>query len=98
MSQRTLEQKLKFDSGLPIGQSVVTLRKGVLERKALVTITKRGLVYVLPIPREEDMYTSAFRVQGDSTSSKGCDIVVWAAKSTEFMEQFSGPSVAVIEL
>ena len=51
---RTFEEKVKFDSGLPIGVSLVKLVKGQAERLALVEITDRGKVYLIAKPGDGD--------------------------------------------
>jgi hypothetical protein len=57
-TKRTLEQRLKFDHGLVIGQQLVRFTLGERSRLALVEISPRGKVYYLTQPKPEDMYTS----------------------------------------
>lgn len=92
---RTLEQRLKFDHGLPVGTSLVLFTHGGASRKALVRITARGAVYYLPEPRPEDMYTSWNRAIGDDSRMAG-GVIVWAARDPEFMIPFAGDPVATV--
>ena len=63
---RTFEEKLMFDSGLPVGVSLGKLVKGQAERLALVEITKRGKVYLVAKPRDGDMYSCWDAVKGNN--------------------------------
>jgi hypothetical protein len=66
---RPLAERLKFDSGLTIGQHAVTLQKpGARDIAALVTIPVRGA------PRLQVMgaqYLTTYRVIGDSLEYVG---------------------------
>lgn len=93
---RTLEQRIKFDHGLPIGQSLVTFTLGERSRLALVEISPRGLVYYFTKPDEGDMYASWKRVKGDMTRTGEGAVRVWPARDEEFMAKFNGSPVAVI--
>jgi hypothetical protein len=94
---RTLEEKVKFDSGLTIGTHPVTfVLNGTIERRALVEIGKRGKVSVLIEPDAEDMYTSWWRLKGDTSVSEG-GTIVWGARDPKLRELFNNP-VARIEM
>lgn len=93
----TLEEKIKFDSGLSIGVHPVTfVLNGVIERRALVEIRPRGAVYMLIEPDESDMYTSWWRIRGDMSSSEG-GTVVWGARDPALRKRFDNP-IARIEM
>ena len=93
---RTLEQRIKFDHGLPIGQSLVKFTHGGAERLALVEIGNRGEVYYFPKPRGGDMYLSWSRVKGDNTLTGSGAVKVWPENDAEFMARFDGVPLAVI--
>jgi len=86
---RTLEQRLKFDLGLPIGVSCVRLVKGHRTRLALIEISNRGVVQILPQPEAGDMYTSWAKVQDDALAWETGKTIVWAARSEEFRKQYA---------
>jgi hypothetical protein len=88
-TERTIEQRLKFDCGLPIGVSCVELVKAGKSRRVLVEIGKRGIVHAMVQPRDEDMYTSWRRVTGNALSSVRGKVIVWAARSDEFRNQYA---------
>lgn len=92
---RTLEERLKFDSGLSVGTHLVLFTHEGKERKALVEITVRGKVRVLTEPGRGDMYSSWCTVKGDKTVSDG-GTIVWAARNPEMMEPFKGEVVATV--
>lgn len=93
---RTLETRIKFDHGLPLGKSLVQFTLGEKSRLALVEIGQRGEVYYLTKPDEGDMYTSWARVRGDVTKSGEGAVIVWAARKPEIMALFEGAPVASI--
>lgn len=92
---RTLEQKIKFDSGLSIGQHLVRIHHQNKSILALVSIGARGKVELLRCPRDEDMYSIWERVTGDTLVNSG-SVIVWAARDPGFMTQFEGDPVASI--
>ena len=97
-TERTLEQRLKFDSGLTIGNHVVTFTMGERSIAALVRIGARGAVYLLQKPGQGDMYASWARVTGDNTKPMG-DVYLWpATRCPELMAQFDAPVAATLEL
>ena len=85
---RTLEQILKFDSGLSIGMTLVEFI-GPLRKRALVEITSRGLVRTLIMPSEGTMCSGWYRVKGDVSKADG-GVKVWPAKDVEWMARFEG--------
>lgn len=93
----TLEQRLR--TALPRGQNLVTITHKGRERRALVTIRPRGSVWILfkPDDDDDDMYTSARRVEGDTATKYGT-VVVWAARNPEYVQQFDGEPAASIAL
>lgn len=93
---RTLEQRIKFDHGLPIGQSLVKFTHGGAERLALVEISERGQVWYFTKPRPGDMYSPWTRVRGDNSLSGSGPVVVWAEKDAKFMARFDAEPVATI--
>jgi len=96
---RTLEQRIKFDAGLSIGKSLVLLQHQDRTRRAIVDIRPRGAVYVLPMPRYEDMYSCWSRVKGDACpTDPKAGVIVWGAQDPELMKQFDGEVKATIEL
>lgn len=96
MANRTLEQRIKFDHGLPIGQSLVRFTLGDRDRLALVQIYPRGKVFYLVKPDESDMYASWKRVKGDATCTGEGAVMVWPARDAEFMARFEGEPAATI--
>lgn len=96
----TLEEKIKFRSGLPVGQSLVELTYQGQSRRALCDISGRGVVRMLAEPRDSEMYSSWFRINGDNTSTrdKACPVIVWGARDPELRKQFDGTPAAVIPL
>jgi hypothetical protein len=96
---RTLEQRIKTDVGLTLGQHLVTLHHGARERLALIDIRPRGAVYVLPKPDEGDMYSCCARVKNDACPfDPKAGVIVWGARDPELMKRFDGTPVARIEL
>lgn len=93
---RTLEERIKFDHGLPLGQSLVKFTLGDAERLALVEIGNRGQVYYFAKPRGGDMYASWSRVKGDNTRTGEGAIKVWPENDAEFMSRFDGKPVTII--
>ena len=88
---RTLEEILRFDSGLTAGEHRVTLvvdRKQ--ERPALVKIHRHGAVLVLVQPTEADMYTRWWRVRGNRTTAEG-DLILWGARDPVLLARFANP-------
>jgi hypothetical protein len=93
---RTLEDRIKFNHGLRIGQSLVKFTHLEHERIALVEISPRGEVWYFTKPTESEMYASWTRVRGDlSLSGKGA-VVVWPSRNAEFMAKFDGDPAAII--
>lgn len=88
-TDRTIEQRVKFDLGLPIGVSCVELVKAGKTRRVLVDIGKRGIVHAMVQPKDEDMYTSWRRVTGNELTSVRGAVIVWAARSEEFRKQYA---------
>ena len=95
---RTFEEKLMFDSGLPVGVSLVKLVKGQAERLALVEITNRGKVYLIAKPGDGDMYSCWDAVQGNKLVGIKGGVVVWGSRDAKYMKQFDGDPVATIHL
>lgn len=91
---RTLEQRLKFDHGLPVGRSVIEFINGDKSVRALVEITARGVVSVITKPAESDMHSSWWRVRGDKAEIGKGSVIVWAARNPEVMAMFDGDVVA----
>ena len=97
--KRTFEEKVKFDSGLGCGQSLISIEKGDATRLALVEICPRtGKVYLFPKPLDGDMYTSWLLVSGENLLTGRGAVVVWAARNPKYMEKFSGIPSATIKL
>ena len=92
----TLEQRIKFDHGLPIGRSLVRFTLGELQRLALVEICENGRVFYMVKPGDGDMYSGWQRVRGDKVHTGDGGIVVWAARDPEYMAQFEGEPVATV--
>lgn len=97
MTTRTLEQKLKFDSGLPIGRSLVKLTRGPSELLALVDISPRGIVRVLRAPEAGTVYSCWRRIRGDDTEVDGA-VIVWGARDPAMLQEFKGAPRAVVEV
>lgn len=96
MTHRTLEQRIKFEHSLPIGQSLVKFTLGERERLALVEISPRGYVYYFTRPNEGDMYASWTRVKGDTSHTGGGAVKVRAYDDAAFMAKFDAAPVASI--
>lgn len=97
MAKRTLEQLIKFDSGLPVGRSAVNvIRKDGSPYPACVEIGSRGAVRLIRRPTSSGMYTSWHSVKGDDCTPTGSPIV-WGARNTAILEMFENP-VATIDL
>lgn len=87
---RTIEQILKYDNGLTIGQTCVTIeRRDGSQYIALVEIGKRGKVSIIKKPDAEDMYSSWYTVKGNET--KVGTVIVWGARDPELMSLFDNP-------
>lgn len=96
MTMRTIEQTIKFDSGLPIGTTPVTIQRRDGSRyDAVIEISPRGVVRIMPKPGPGDMYTSWHRVRGDRVSPEGAPIV-WGARDPELMRRFDNPTTLVV--
>jgi len=95
---RTLEQRLKFDHGLPVGISLIAFTHVGNLKKALVEIGPRGKVWAFTEPEVGDMYASWFEVKGDKTISGKGRLLTWPAKDVDFMAQFVGTPLATIPL
>jgi uncharacterized Ntn-hydrolase superfamily protein len=94
---RTLEQRIKFDHGLTVGENLVLFTHGDRSRKALVRIGQKGKVTAFTEPDECEMYSSWFQVKGDTTRAIG-DVFVWPWKDAELMARFAPEPAAVIPL
>lgn len=93
---RTIEQIIKFDSGLSIGTSPVTIqRRDGSQYGALVQISQRGVVHVIAKPRDDQMYTGWHRVTGDYFQPSG-GVVVWGARDPEWIKKFDNPLAVVV--
>ena len=92
---KTMEQRLKFDHGLSRGVSLVNVTHKGQTKRALVSISPRGIVRVLVKPEPEDMYTSWRRLRGDAFAEVE-NVVVWAARDASYMAQFDGEPVATV--
>ena len=92
---KTMEQRLKFDHGLPIGVSLVSVTHKGRTKRALVSISPRGIVRVLVKPEPEDVYTAWRRLRGDVFAEVE-NVVVWAARDASYMAQFDGEPVATV--
>lgn len=90
MSKRTVEEIIKFDSGITVGQHCVTVtNQAVSEFIAIVDISPRGVVNLIKKPNDGDMYTCWYRVKGnDLIAGK---IIVWGEHNAEIKEMFSNP-------
>ena len=95
---RTLEERIKFDHGLVIGDNLVTLTHAGNEKTAIVNIGQRGKVLCLVKPEAGDMYTSWFQIKGDMTNTKNGAVIVWGARNPELMNMFAGTPVTTISL
>ena len=95
MNARTFEERAKFDHGLTIGTHRIDLtHKGQIKR-ALVSISPRGIVRILTKPDESDMYSSWRRLKGDVFTDVE-NVVVWGARNPDYMAQFEGEPAATI--
>lgn len=94
----TLEESIKFDHGLTIGQHLVCFKLGEKTRLALVDIGKRGKVLCFPKPNKGDMYTSWECIKGNKFVNIKLRLKIWAEKDVEFMSQFDGTPAATIQL
>lgn len=93
---RTIEQLLKFDSGLAIGTTPVTIeRRDGSRYDALVDITARGVVRILRKPEAGDMYSSWHRVKGDTVVAEGAPIV-WGVRDHELLQRFCNPVKVIV--
>lgn len=95
---RTIEDRIKFDSGLTVGVHLVEFKGCTSYRKVLIEITSRGVVNGLAEPREDDMYAAWDRIKGDKWCSRPGTVAVWPARNPEFMARFSGEPSATIEI
>jgi len=96
MQTRTLEQRIKFDSGLNIGTHLVRFTLGERSRLALARIGARGAVSYLTKPEPGDMYTTWTDVKGDTSQSGKGAVIVWGARNPEYLRAFDGEPVASI--
>ena len=93
---RTIEQTIKFDCGLKVGITPVTVQRRDGSRyDALVEITLRGVVRLMPKPGPEDMYTDWYRFKGN-TWKLDSSVVVWGARNPEWLRQFDSPVALVV--
>jgi hypothetical protein len=93
----TLEQQIKFHSGLTIGTHLVDFKLGEHIRRALVKITPRGVVSYIAKPRDTDMYASWARIKGDKETSLG-GVIVWGARQPGVMAEFEGAPIATVDI
>lgn len=94
----TIEHRLKFGLGLPIGVSTIEIRRGAVTRRALVDIGTRGAVYLLPEPVDGDMYITWERLAGDKFDRKKLRMVgVAYVHKARILESFGEP-VAVLDI
>lgn len=92
---RTIEEIIKFDSGLSIGVHPVTIaRRDGSEYSALVEVKARGAVYLMRKPDEGDMYTSWHRITGNDATPKG-GVIVWGARDPELLKRFDNPVATI---
>jgi hypothetical protein len=97
-AMRTLEQRLKFDSGLTVGIHVVRFTLGERHVDVAVRISTKGKVSYLKKPDEGGMYVTWRNVQGDKVTADG-PVIVWAARTNpELMAIFEQPIAATLEL
>ena len=94
---RSLEERLKFDSGLAIGCHLVRLTRAGRAIDALCEIHPRGAVYLLVKPDDGDMYSSWRRVRGDTLKNNGATIV-WGARDPDTMRMFDCELAATLEV
>ena len=95
---RTLEQRIKFDLGLPVGVSTILVKRGEVERLCLVDIGPRGAVYVLLKPELGDMYITWERLKADKFDKKKLRMVgVYYVHADKVNTWFTEP-VATLEL
>jgi hypothetical protein len=96
---RTLEQRLKFDLGLAIGEyHLVKFTLGERSVTALVEINRWGHVHYLKKPADDQMYSTWQRVKGDASIADGA-VYVWAARERpELMARFVGEPVATVPM
>lgn len=95
-SNRTLEQRIKFDAGLTVDkQHLVEFTLGEHKRRAIVIVTNRGVVKYLAMPHKGQMYSSWQRVKGNNCASIG-GVFVWPGRDPEHMHLFEGEVVASI--
>lgn len=88
---RTIEQTIKFDCGLKVGITPVTVQRRDGSRyDALVEITLRGVVRLIPKPGPEDMYTGWYRVKGNTWKPDS------GARNPEWLRQFDNPVTLVV--
>lgn len=95
---RTLEERIKFDHGLPVGQSLVEFTLAERSVLALVEISNRGEVWYFKKPAATDMYAGWVRVHGDKSHSGKGAVRVWPANDSKFMAKFEGQPAAVVEV
>lgn len=93
---RTLEQRLKFDHGLPVGRSLIRFTIGDRARLALVEICANGRVFYLVEPDAGDMYSSWKRLRGEKSYSGEGSVIVWGAHDPQIMAMFDGEPVATV--
>jgi hypothetical protein len=94
----TLQERIKFNYGLSVGQSLVKFTLGERSVLALVEIGNRGQVFYFKMPTEGDMYASWQKVEGDKTITGVGAIRVWPAKDADFMAKFAGEPSAIIPI
>lgn len=91
---RTLQEFLKFDCGLKIGRTPVTMeRRDGSRYPALIEIGPRGSVHLLPAPTESDMYTSWRKITGDTMKVERT--IVWGARDPTLMREFENPQAVI---
>lgn len=92
---RTIEQIIKFDSGLGVGVHPVTIaRRDGSEYPALVEIKARGKIYLIRKPTESDMYTSWYLIRGD-LAVPTLSTIVWGARDPALLQRFDNPVATI---
>lgn len=93
-TNRTLEQKIKFDNGLVVGIHHIQLSKGNQVLDCLVEISTRGAVFLLKKPTNNNP-TGWVRIRGDMMESFG-GVILW--DETKINQFFGKTALCVISL
>lgn len=92
----TLEERIKFGARLSTGtQHLVEFTLGEHKRRAIVVVSRRGVVKYLAMPHQGQMYSSWQRVTGNICKSIG-GVFVWPGRDPEHMSMYEGEVVASI--